>query len=30
MEGLDILLHNQNIRKNLGENGKRFVDANYL
>jgi glycosyltransferase involved in cell wall biosynthesis len=26
---LDILLHNQNIRKNLGENGKRFVNANY-
>jgi glycosyltransferase involved in cell wall biosynthesis len=28
-ECLEILLTNQNIRKTLGENGKRFVDENY-
>lgn len=28
-ECLEILLKNRNIRKTLGENGKRFVDENY-
>jgi glycosyltransferase involved in cell wall biosynthesis len=28
-ECLEILLKNQNVRKNLGENGKRFVNDNY-
>jgi glycosyltransferase involved in cell wall biosynthesis len=28
-ESLVTLLKNQNIRKNLGENGKRFVNENY-
>jgi len=28
-ESLEILLKNENMKKNLGENGKRFVDENY-